>query len=67
MGAYICDVCDRMFCSHEVNYMYCEKCEQAFCEDCWIEILHEDQELTDDICGECYEDLKIKAGELTEK
>ena len=55
MGAYICNACDSMFCSHEVNYYYCEKCETAFCEDCWIERLHEDQELTEsDICGDCY-------------
>ena len=35
--------------------MYCEKCQTEFCEDCWIERLHEDQELTEyDTCGDCY-------------
>lgn len=41
MGAYICDVCDNMFCSHEVNFYYCDKCEKSFCEDCWMERLQE--------------------------
>lgn len=55
MGAYICSKCDNMFGSHSVNYMYCEKCDSAFCEDCWIETLHEDQEPTEyDTCGKCY-------------
>ena len=55
MGAYICDICDNMFCSHEVNFMYCETCEKSMCEGCWQEKLHEDQDITEyDMCGDCY-------------
>jgi len=62
MGAYICDVCDNMFCSHEVNYMYCEKCKTAFCEGCWQERLDEEQELTEyDICGDCFRKAALAA------
>lgn len=68
MGAYICEACDNMFCSHEVNYYHCEKCNTDFCEDCWFERLHEDQKWgEDELCGFCYENLQIKAKELTEK
>ena len=67
MGAYICEVCDGMFCSHEVNFYHCDKCDTSFCEDCWQERLHEDQDWGEcDICGDCYVDLLIKAAELTE-
>ena len=62
MGAYICDVCDNMFCSHEVNFYHCDKCNTSMCEDCWIE--RQGEEETYDICGDCYEDLKVKAREL---
>ncbi len=66
MGAYICDLCDGMFCSHEVNYYCCEKCEKAFCEGCWIERLHEDQEITETgICGNCFEQAIAEAKEQT--
>ena len=54
MGAYICQVCDNVYCSHEVNYYHCDTCDTAFCEGCWIEGLHENQDGTEDICGECY-------------
>lgn len=66
MGAYICGVCDGMFCSHEVNFYHCEKCNTSFCEGCWQERLHEDQDECGEICGNCYADLVVKAGELTE-
>jgi len=56
MGAYLCQACDGMFCSHEVNYYYCEKCKTDFCEDCWAERLHEEQDITEtETCGFCYE------------
>lgn len=33
MGAYICAICDRLFCHHEVNcYDYSNN--QLICEDC---------------------------------
>lgn len=54
MGAYICDICGGMFCHHEVNYYSCDKCNKQFCEDCWCEYLSEEQEGTENICGECY-------------
>lgn len=61
MGAYICQVCDNMFCSHDVNFMYCEKCETEMCEGCWEEKLHEDQDLYSEICGDCYtKSLQLK-------
>jgi hypothetical protein len=59
MGAYICNICDQMFCSHEVNFYHCDKCNKSFCEDCWIERLDEEQELYgEEICGECFRKLK---------
>ena len=54
MGAYICDCCDNMFCSHSVNYYYCEECNKSFCEDCWQERLHEDQDGWEEVCGDCW-------------
>lgn len=66
MAAYQCDICSGVFCSHDVNYYHCEKCNTTFCETCWMETLHDDQELDDEICGDCYEALSVKAAELTE-
>ena len=61
MGAYMCGVCDSMFCSHEVNYYHCDKCNTDFCEDCWIERLHEDQETEEDnFCGSCRKAKELK-------
>lgn len=55
MGAYICDICDSMFCSHDVNFYHCDTCETSFCEGCWQERLHEDQEdVCDPLCGDCF-------------
>lgn len=59
MGAYICNVCDNIFCSHSVNFYHCEKCNTSSCEDCWCERLHEDQDMFADICGDCYANLVI--------
>ena len=53
MGAYICDVCDNMFCSHNVNFYHCDKCNKSFCESCWQEKLKEDQDEFGNICGDC--------------
>ena len=66
MGAYLCEACDKMFCSHEVNYYHCEKCKTDFCEDCWMERLDENQDEFTEICGNCYIALREKARELTE-
>lgn len=33
MGAYICDLCEQMFCSHEV-ICYEHKDNKLICEDC---------------------------------
>ena len=67
MSAYICDVCDNMFCSHEVNFYHCDKCDTSMCEDCWIERLSGDQEIVgEEICGNCYEGLRTSLRELTE-
>lgn len=54
MGAYICSICDNMFCSHEVIYYFCDKCNRAFCEDCWRENLEEEQDEMGDLCGDCF-------------
>ena len=43
MGAYICAICDRMFCSHSVNcYEYGNN--ELICEDCNDKIEMEKEE-----------------------
>ena len=66
MAGFTCGVCDKQGCTHKVGYYHCDKCNTDFCERCWNERLHEDQEDDADICGNCYADLATKAAELTE-
>lgn len=67
MGAYICGVCDNMFCSHEVNFMHCDKCEISMCEGCWEDMQDERNSNDYDLCGECFRDLMLEAELQTEK
>lgn len=54
MGAYICGICDNMFCSHSVSFFYCEKCNTAFCEDCWNDtFIENDIDYDYNTCGNC--------------
>lgn len=58
MGAYRCSVCNRDRCSHTHGYIVCERCGDAFCENC--------AQNEEDLCEGCYMDLKAKAEEQTE-
>ena len=55
MVAYKCNICENDFSSSEITAFCCYRCERIFCEDCFQNIIHEDQDGSEDVCGECWD------------